>query len=75
MKLEPGQRIRRLRELRGLSLGACATQAGLHKSSLSRIENGKQDIRHDELIRLSRVLGESCDEILGVEVAAPPEAA
>jgi len=70
MKHKPGKRVRELRRAREMTLADLAKRARMHKSSMSRIENGKQGIRGDELIRLARALDCSADDILGIEGAA-----
>lgn len=67
MKLEPGGRLRRLRELRGIPIGDFAARVGMFKSKVSRIENSQQDIKHDELVLFAEVLKTTVAEILGVE--------
>jgi transcriptional regulator with XRE-family HTH domain len=52
-----GQRLRRAREQRGLSLRALATGVGLTASLLSQIENGQANPSVDTLFMLAETLG------------------
>lgn len=71
MKLIPGQRVRRYRELRGIPIAELASRLDMYPSALSRIENGKQPIKHHVLLRLSEELAVSVSELLGVDDVAP----
>jgi len=66
------ERLRGLREERGLSLGAVARAAGMAPSTLSRLETGKRRLAVDHLAPLARALGTSVDELLGPESQPDP---
>lgn len=63
-----GQRIRSLREERGLSQEDLAKALGIHRQSVSLIEKGNRDLTATELDDLARFLQVSFDEILAPEV-------
>src|SRR6476659_6073945 len=50
-----GPRLRRVREQRGLTLTMAAAQAGLSKSTLSRLENGQRRPSLELLLPLAQV--------------------
>lgn len=62
-------RLRELREERGLSLEEVARTAGMDASTLSRLETGKRRLAVDHLAPLARALDTSVDALL----AAPPD--
>jgi len=64
-----GARLRRLRQLRGLSQLALAERAGLRQHTISQIESGTRDGRHivlETAIRLAWGLGTSIDTLAGM---------
>ena len=60
-----GQRIREVREARGISMRKLAERIGIHYSHLSKIETGKDTIGRDALVRIAEELGEDADLLLG----------
>lgn len=60
-----GMRIRLLRVSKRMSQGALAKMVGLHRVSVSEIENGRQAPRLGTLDRIARALGVSLGELLG----------
>lgn len=60
-----GDRIREARQARGVSLRQLAAQVGIHFSHLSKIENGKDSVGRDSLIRIAEELGADPDLMLG----------
>jgi transcriptional regulator with XRE-family HTH domain len=62
-----GTRIRELREEAGLSLSRLAEQAGVSKSYLWKLENGKTKVRPsgETLYKIATALGTSMSELLG----------
>lgn len=59
--LDLGQRVRQLRKGRGWTLEQAATQAGLARSTLSKIENGQMSPTYDALKKLAT----------GLEISVP----
>ncbi len=66
------QRLRALREERGLSLEEVARTAGMATSTLSRLETGKRRLAVDHLAPLARALGTSVDALLEPPPPADP---
>ena len=63
----PGERITDLRKARGWEQKDLADNSGLHRSQISRIENGKvEKLSHDILIKLAKTFHVSTDYILGL---------
>ncbi len=60
-----GDRIREARQARGISLRQLAGRIGIHYSHLSKIENGRDAIGKDTLIRVAEELGADPDLMLG----------
>jgi repressor LexA len=60
-----GDRIREARQARGISLRQLADQVDIHYSHLSKIENGKDSIGRDALVRIAEELGADTDLMLG----------
>jgi len=54
--MEPGERIRAIRELRHLPLKRAAVELGVAESTLSRVENGRQWLTYVMAVRIARVL-------------------
>lgn len=60
-----GDRIKRLRDGRGLTQSALAALAGIKQPHLSQIESGvRQDPQGSVLAALARALGVTVDELL-----------
>lgn len=51
-----GERARRLRLEKGVTLRELAERAGLHTSSLQRIESGQQDPKHSDVLAIASAL-------------------
>ncbi len=62
-----GERIKELREEQNLSVQALSRATGIQASSISRWENGRQDITGDNLIVLADFFKVSADFLLGRE--------
>lgn len=60
-----GQRIRELRLGRGISMKQLARQVDLHYTHLSKVENGKDPIGRESLIRIAEALDADVDLLLG----------
>jgi transcriptional regulator with XRE-family HTH domain len=67
--LDLGQRVRELRKARDWTLEQAATQAGLARSTLSKIENGQMSPTYDALKKLAVGL-----EISVPQLFTPPQA-
>ena len=67
-----GPRLRRLRERRGVTLTALASQTGISKSTLSRLENGERKPSLELLLPLSRVFNLPLDELVGAPRVGDP---
>ena len=65
MMAHVGTLIREARTARGISLRALAGQVGIHFSHLSKIENGKDQIGRESLLRVADALGVDPDLLLG----------
>lgn len=67
-----GERVRRYRQMRGLSLRVCADLAGISPSWLSRVERGLRSLeRRTHIENLAAVLQISATELLGTPY--PPD--
>lgn len=62
-----GKRIKKIRELSGLSQQQLADSMGILRSTLSQIENGERRIYSSELIKFSGIFGVSADYLLDLE--------
>lgn len=69
---EVGSRLRRLRERRGVTLTALATQTGISKSTLSRLENGERKPSLELLLPLAKAHGLPLDELVGAPRVGDP---
>jgi transcriptional regulator with XRE-family HTH domain len=67
-----GPRLRRIRELRGLKLTEVAEQAGMSKSTLSRLETGQRRPSLDLLLPLARLYRVPLDELVGAPEVGDP---
>jgi SOS regulatory protein LexA len=65
MSADVGKMIKDARVARGISLRGLASQVGIHFSHLSKIENGKDSIGRDSLIKIAEALGVDLDLMLG----------
>lgn len=65
-----GRRVRDLRHERGWTLRALGQLAGIHQSSVGRIERGERDVLLHTILRLSKAFGVDA----GVLLAVPPKA-
>lgn len=65
-----GDRLREVRELRGLTQNELALRLGFGQSQMNKYENGKSDPTPEVLVRLSNALEVSVDWLLGL-VDAP----
>ena len=76
-----GERIREIREKRGLRQDQLASQAKISKSFLSEIENNNRNVSSQALLRIANILGASVDYLLTGEsketekgpIMIPPE--
>ena len=59
-----GERIRKLREEKGITREELATRAEITTKFLYEVENGKKGMSANNLCKISRELSSSCDYIL-----------
>jgi len=69
-KLHYGVKVRRERELRGLSRDALAREIGVSTSTVVRMEMGGHTPRVDALVALAQFFGISVDELLDTKATA-----
>ena len=67
-----GARVHRAREALGLSQDQLAEQVGLRREAISEIENGKRNVKVDELIRLAQALGRPLEFFVSEEEPLEP---
>jgi len=60
-----GERVRRLRQERGISQEALAFDAGIHVNHLSTIERGEANPSFLVLLSIAKVLGVKITELVG----------
>jgi repressor LexA len=65
MSPQIGEMIREARQAKGISLRQLAKQIGIHFSHLSKIENGKDVVGRETLIRIAEELGADPEFMLG----------
>lgn len=63
-----GNRIREIREKRGLTQEDLAKKAGISKGFLSDVENDKTNIGSQSILKLANVLGASVDYLLAGKI-------
>ena len=63
-----GERIREIREKRGMTQDQLATKADISKGFLSDVENDKRNIGSQGLLRIANELGASVDYLLAGKV-------
>lgn len=73
-----GERVRFYRKLEGLTLKEIAERIGKTEASLSRIENGKQNLALGDIVTIAQALRVSVSKLFGdedeTEVATVPNA-
>jgi transcriptional regulator with XRE-family HTH domain len=60
-----GQRLRAVRERKGMSQGTLAQALATRQSNISDIERGVRGLTIQQLVKIARVLGTTPNEILG----------
>lgn len=66
--LKLGEKIRKFRELRGMSQAELARQCGYtSRSAIHRIESGASDVSRDKFAKMAEVLGVSPVELMDVD--------
>lgn len=68
-----GDRIRDIRESKGMNQDVLANKAKISKGFLSDIENGKRNPSSDNLLRIANALGASLDYLMKGEVQEEEE--
>ena len=68
-----GDRIRQIREKRGMTQEQLAKDADISKGFLSDVENAKRQIGSQGLLRIANILGASVDFLLTGEVSTNAE--
>ena len=76
-----GDRIREIREVRGMTQDQLADKAGISKGFLSDVENDKRNVSSENLLKIANALGASVDYLLRgetkssrrEEIVIPPE--
>lgn len=71
MKMVIGDRIKALREKRGINQKDLAKKIGVSKSAMSKIESESRKVEDVLLIKLTDVLDTSADYLLGIENNKP----
>ena len=64
VKLQFGKRLRALRGAKGLSQESLADKAGLHRSYVWGIENGRRNVSLENIVRIARALRVSPRDLL-----------
>jgi transcriptional regulator with XRE-family HTH domain len=70
--MERPNRIRELRELRGLSQRDLARRMGLTGPEVHKLETGMRRLRSEHLDKLTAILGEEAGAIAGWTPSPPP---
>lgn len=65
MRIKPGERVRRWRQLRGITQSDLADRARMDNSKLSRIESCESKARAEDIERLARALSLTMPEFYG----------
>ena len=65
MSVSVGQRIRLTRQARGISLRQLAREVGIDHSHLSKVENDKDNVGHNTLVRIAEALNADAGVLLG----------
>ena len=65
--LKLGKRIKRLRELSGITQEELSKMIGISRPTMSQLENNERKINADELIKLSEIFNISIDELLNIK--------
>lgn len=68
---ELGQNVRRLRTQKGLTQRELAQQVGVHRVTITRIENGQEGADLDTLERMVEVFGCKYEDLVGPSGYAP----
>lgn len=69
-----GQKLKLLREERGMNQSELAEASGVNQATISRIESGEMhQLKSDALKRLARVLGVTIDSLLDFELPLSDE--
>jgi len=63
--MESGDRIKALRDIRGLTLEEVGNHVGVNKATVQRYESGNIDIKRNVAIKLAEILNTSPSYIMG----------
>ena len=66
-----GDRIKEVREAKGITQDKLATKTGLSKGFISELENGKRGVSSDNLLKIANHLGASLDYLARGETDTP----
>lgn len=65
--MEFGERIKQIREDRGVSRKELAEELGIPYTTLRNYEMGTREPGHKTLVELAKIFNVSCDYLLGIE--------
>lgn len=57
LQVQFGQNLRRIREIKGLSLSEMSAKCDVDKSNISKVENGQFNIQLSKIFELAKGLG------------------
>ncbi len=60
-------KLQRLRKQRVMSIGDLSAESGVHRNTISRIENDRAEARTSTIRKLAKVLGVAPSELVKVE--------
>lgn len=61
--MEIGEQLKKVREFRGLSIGALAKKSGVSKTTISQWESGKHKPHYDQLRKVLGALGVTYEQL------------
>lgn len=60
-------KLQRLRKQRVMSIGDLSASSGIHRNTISRIENGEAEARTSTIRKLAKALGVDPSELVGTD--------